>query len=191
MQPLIRIKYGKLIDPFFKEYVAVKYPGYVFPSHEAVLGKIVLFKDAWAVYEEKFFAFLQKETGLTFKRNIIDCYIVSATPRDMSAPLIIRSRWSGEEFVNTLMHELIHVLFSDNATKKVVLDKEVSPRTTNHVMVFALLKKFYLDILQDEEKFEKYSVVFNPEINKEYVEAWEIVNSVGYDAIIENINPPQ
>jgi len=175
MKPTINIRYGKLIDPFFKDSVKVSYPDYVFPTEEQVLEKIGLFKKAWNEKESDFINFLYKETGLEFKRNLIDCFIVSATPRDMSAPLIIRSRYNEEEFLDVMHHELIHVLLSDNKVKRLEGFEEESKTTVNHLRVFFLLKKFYLEILKDEISFNRIYEKSSDNKNKEYRRAWYIL----------------
>lgn len=188
MRPKINIKYGKLIDLFLKEYVNVHYPGYKFPTESDVFVKVNLFKQAWFKRENVFVDFLNNTLGLNFKRNIIDCFVVSAIPRDMSSPLLIRSRWSGEEFVDVLMHELIHILFSDNKTKKIVIDEVgLSQRTINHIMVFAVLKKFYLEILKDEKRLKKVMEKSTSPNNQEYLKAWNLVEKIGYQEVIDII----
>lgn len=177
MKPIINIRYGNLIDPFFKDSVIAKYPDYDFPSEEKVLEKVELFKKAWEEQGNDIIDFLYKETGLEFKRNIIDCFIVSATPRDMSAPLIIRSRYNEKEFISVMMHELIHKLFSDNKIKKEGYENE-SKTTRNHIKIFNLMKKYYLEVLKDKDYLNEIMERSNTESNKDYRRAWEIVNSI-------------
>ncbi len=186
MKPQINIRYGNLIDPFFKVYVEVKYPGYVFPTEEAVLGKIKDYRLAWEKMEEIFLNSIYKITNLEFKRNIIDCFIVSATPRDMSAPLIIRSRYTPDEFVDILMHELLHILFSDNKLRGPT-NKNLTERANNHVLLFAILKYFYTEILEDIERLNKVMTIPKVGNNKDYEDAWDAVNNGDYKSIISNI----
>jgi|AntRauTorcE11897_2_1112592.scaffolds.fasta_scaffold06469_3 hypothetical protein len=185
MKPKFNIKYGKLIDPFFKDSVSIKYPDYEFPTEEKIQEKIKLFKKAWEEKSDTFINFLYKETGLEFKRNVIDCFIVSATPRDMSAPLIIRSRYNEEEFLDTMYHELIHILFSDNKVSRDESFKNESIRVQNHIALHALLKKFYLEVLNDEVGFKRIYDKSSDEKNKEYRRAWDIVDEIGVDEIIK------
>lgn len=188
MNTTINIKYGKLIDPFFKDSVLVNYPNYTFPSKENVLEKVTLFKNEWQKHEEQFFNFLVEKTGLSFKRNIIDCFIVTATPRDMSAPLIMRSRYTPSEFIGVFTHELIHVLFSDNKVEKQKGYENESSTLRNHVPVFALLDAYFTEVSDEKEilTFLKGLAGNNPK-NADYKKAWEIVNEVGYQNIIDDM----
>jgi len=54
MRPEFNIKYGKLIDPFFKDSVGLNYPDYKFPLVEDVLEKVKLFRKVWE--EKKIFS---------------------------------------------------------------------------------------------------------------------------------------
>jgi len=187
MKPQINIRYGKLLDPFFKEHVLVKYPTYEFPTEEQVLTKVKIFQDTWKNYEDQFIESIKTVSGLSFKRSIIDCFIVSATPRDMSAPLIIRSRYDGEEFADIIMHELLHILLSDNKVNRFKYSKSESERTLNHLSVFALLNYFYIEILKDEKRLLKVKQKSKEGNNSEYARAWEIVEEVGYENIIDSL----
>ncbi len=187
MKPQINIKYANLLDPFFKDHVLVKYPTYQFPTEEQVLEKVKLFKKAWVKHEEIFINSVTEITGLLFKRNIIDCFIVSATPRDMSAPLIIRSRYTEDEFVDVMMHELLHMLFSDNKVLKYSYHKDESVRTMNHVTVFAILNYFYVEILNDIERLNRVKQKSKEGNNSDYARAWEIVDEIGYKEIINSL----
>jgi hypothetical protein len=188
MKPVFNIKYGKLIDPFFKVYISVNYPDYKFLSNEDILEKVKLFRKAWEEKGHLFINFLYDETGLEFKRNIIDCFIVSATSRNMSAPLIIGSGCSEEKFLDTMYHELVHVLFSDNKTEKSEKFKEETMTVQNHVVLFAILKKFYLEVLNDEIGLKRIYDKSSDEKNKEYRRAWDIVDEIGVEFLIKNTN---
>ena len=185
MKPKIVIKYGNLIDPFFKEYVKVQYPDYVFKTIDEVKSKVELFKEEWQKHENIFIESIYQKTGLEFKRNHIDCFIVSATPRDMSAPLIIRSRYSPPEFIDALYHELLHIFLSDNKTKLSPLGVNESLTTKNHINTFALLKYLYLDVFNDNERLEKVIKLTANLKNVDYDKAWSIVNNSDYQDIIK------
>lgn len=186
MKTVINIRSGKLLDPFFNEYVKVKYPNFEFPTEEQVEGKIELFQKIWEKQGVSLLKSIYKITKLKFKRNVIDCFIVSVTPRDMSAPLIIRSRYTEEEFIDVLLHELLHKLFVDNGLKK-IKDLEESKTTINHIKVFAVLKYLYLDFLKDEERLGRVMQKSKEGNNKDYARAWEIVDERGYKEIIKGL----
>lgn len=184
--PKITIKYGKLIDPFFKDSVEKNYPDYVFPSIEEVKKKVDMFKEEWDSNGEKLLIAIFDITGLKFTRSHIDVFVVTATPRDMSAPLIIRSRYSPEEFVDMMLHELLHILFGDNKLGFLKIERE-SDRTLNHVNVFAVLTKLYKNTCNDEARLHRVRDKAYKGNNVEYKRAWEIVDEMGYEKIIEEL----
>lgn len=184
--PQIYIRYGKLIDPFFKDSVSINYPDYEFPTVDEIKDKVQLFRKTFEDNKDVFFVML-KDLGLEFKRNTIDCFIVSATPRDMSAPLIIRSRYNETEFMDVMYHELLHKLFTDNEIPKYEYTDEISSTTINHIDIFAILKYFYLEFLKDEDRFQKIKEKSADLKNIQYKKAWEIVDIVGYKEIMKSI----
>lgn len=184
MKPELVIKYGKLIDPFLKVYVENKYPDFEFMELYKVKEKVKNFRKEWRKYENLFFEGLKK-INLEFKRNRIDVFIVTATDRDMSSPLIIRSRYSEKEFINVLFHELLHNLFNDiNLEKEYFLETET---TRKHIYVFAILTYLFKDVLNEPERTEMEKEKSNPEKNGDYYKAWKIVGKEGYKNIIEKI----
>lgn len=184
--PQINIRYGKLIDPFFKDSVSLNYPGYQFPTEEEVKNKVKLFRSVFEKDKGIFFEMLE-DLGLEFKRNTIDCFIVSATPRDMSAPLIIRSRFNETEFMDTMYHELIHKLLTDNSIPKYPHSDKMSLTIIDHIDVFAILVYFYHEFLKDKDRLLKVREKSADPKNIEYKKAWEIVDVVGYGEIIKNL----
>ena len=186
MKPLINIRHGKLLGPFFAEYIKQKYPDFIFPTEEQVFGKIKIFREYCEKYNEIIIEALYEITSLQFKRNIIDVFVISATNRDMSAPIIIRSRYEPDEFLDVLIHELLHVFLGDNKIKQYEIEGE-SERTKNHITLFAIHKYIYLDLLKEPYRLERNIKKSNEGDNKDYARAWEIVNNLDYLQIIKNI----
>lgn len=154
----INIKHARLLDIILKPTVEINYPDYVFPTQEQLDKKVKAFKK---IYDEKGKAMIlemQDFTGYYFKRNIIDCFIVSAISREMSAPLILRSRSTPEEFLENLMHELVHVLLQDNKEKVPVI-YEGNTTIDNHIPVYKVLRHLGYD---------------NKPNNEDYIKAWEL-----------------
>src|SRR3989338_9376752 len=95
-EPKVIIQYGRLIDTFFIFYCQ-NYPDankfgwdkWVPPTREQIDKKIAIYKEEWRKYN------MAKKIcdcfGMSFKRDIIDVYIVSGIPRECSHPLIMRS----------------------------------------------------------------------------------------------------
>ena len=195
--PEIKIFYSRLIDPFFIGYNKTYHKGgwdkWVAPSQEKVLAKTKELRELWRKEETRILTAVCKITELEFKRNIIDVHIVSGSPRDMSNPLIISAHNPKEDFISTLTHELIHKLFSDNirVREKVYpnIFKDMFPdekaTTQNHIIVHAILKYVYLDILKNEKRLENN--IKHSERTVDYKKAWEIVEEEGYLNLIEKL----
>lgn len=197
--PKIRIKYNRFLDPIFTFYCKnnpeLKERGWndwIPPEKEKVLERVKNYKEEWAKYENVILSRMCEILGLDFKRNIIDVHIVSGNSRQFSNPIIIKSGFSPDEFVDVLTHELIHVLFQDNIdifpTK--ILDEmflNESKTTKNHIITHAVLKFIYLDILRDFSRLERNILNSKKHSSSDYARAWEIVEEKGYLELIEDL----
>lgn len=195
--PKIIIKYGKLLDPVFIFYCrnnpALKDRGWndwIPPSYEEVLSRIKNYRQEWEKNEKKILDGICDILSLNFIRNKIDVYIVSGNPRQLSDPLIIKSGFKPDEFVDTLTHELIHKLFEDNTPKiPPRILEEMFPnetqKTRNHVIVYAVLKHIYLDVLNDKMRLERNIKNSKQHDTHDYARAWEIIEKEGYGELID------
>ncbi len=186
--PLIRMQYGWLIDSFFTAQYKVKWPEWTQLSRDEVLSIIETFKTDWIKEENQILTGIYSITGLEYFQNAIDVYIVSATTLATSEPLIIGCNWP-DKFNDTLTHELIHRLLTDNTTKfnlgalVKTMFPDIEDRTTrNHVLVHAIHTAVYLDILKDKARLERDITVTSK--NPSYKESWRIVNERGYKELI-------
>lgn len=198
MFPKIIIKYNRLLDPIFvfysqnaPEWKRLGWDKWVPPDKKELDKRIENYQKAWKLIETKVITALCDVLGLNFRRNIIDVHIVSGNPRQISRPLIIKSGYPIDEFLNILIHELIHVLLSDN--------EEILPRpeelfssfpdetklTKNHILVHAMLKYIYLNVLKEPERLNNNIVTSRKHSTSEYYRAWEIVEKEGYLEIID------
>lgn len=196
-QPKITIQYGRLLDPVFTfycknnpEYKKIGWNDWTPPTEEVVIAKMKELKNEWKNFEPTILKNLEKISGLKFQRDI-DVYIVSGTPRSISNPIIIKSSFSKSEFTLELTHELIHALFGQNAN---ILSKyiyrELSPNetesTAKHVIVHALLKYIFADILRHNEVIEESIARAKKHSTNDYSRAWEIVEEMGHLNLIES-----
>lgn len=195
--PQIIIKYGKLLDPIFIFYCQnnpdLKERGWnnwIPPTQEEIFKKIEDYKNEWSEHEARILKSMCAILGLEFKRNAIDVYIVSGNPRQLSAPIVIKSGFTPDEFVDSLTHELIHALFGDNG--KIVpisIWDEMFPGETklvkSHAVVHSVLKYIYLDVLKDDKRLEKNIAGSKKHDTNDYFRAWEIVDEKGYTEIIK------
>ncbi|MBU4224021.1 hypothetical protein KJ934_02270 [Patescibacteria group bacterium] len=189
--PKIIIEYNRFLDPIFINYVKSnpEWENYPIPEKENVLERVENYKKEWTKYEQRILLGLCDITGLEFNRDVIDVYIVSVNPRQFSNPIIIKSGFSPDEFVDTLTHELIHRLLVLNKIKKeIIVDNKYfteSEIIKNHIIVHALLKYIYLDILKDNSRLEKNILRSKNHGTNEYTRAWEIVEQEGYKNLIK------
>ena len=114
--PIIRIKYNRFLDPIFKAYIKSnpKWKDWVEPTETEAKERVKKYKEEWAKYENKILDGICKSLGLNFSQNIIDVRIVSGNDRQFSNPVVIKSGFEPDEFIESLSHELIHRLFSNN-----------------------------------------------------------------------------
>ena len=194
--PRIIIKYGKVLDPIFIFYCQnnpdLKTRGWndwVLPTQEEMFKRVANYRKEWSKYETKILKGIYAVLNLKFKRNIIDVYIVSGNPRQLSAPIVIKSGFSPDEFIDSLTHELIHALFQDNGKKipMSIFDEmfpEETESTKSHVVVHSILKYIYIDILKDEKMLERNIENSKKHSTNDYLRAWEIVEEEGYIEII-------
>ena len=195
--PKIIIKYGKLLDPIFIFYCqnnpdlkARGWNDWMPPTQEEVFKRIENYKKEWSKHEKKILEGICAVLGLKFKRDAIDVYIVSGNPRQLSAPIIIKSGFSPDEFVDSLTHELIHTLFEDNGRIiPISIWDEMFPGETSavksHVVVHSVLKYIYLDVLKDGKMLERNIESSRKHNTNDYLRAWEIVEKEGYIEIIK------
>jgi hypothetical protein len=153
MFPIINIHWNKYLDPVFIAYIRSyeKYQDWVVPSDEATEAKTKAFVEIWAKDGKKILTAMQHVTGLSFARNRIDISIVKGNPRSHSNPIVIRSGWTPEEFLEVLTHELIHNLVADNEAicqhnwkpwTQIVEKYGSEPKLVkNHILVYFIMNK--------------------------------------------------
>ncbi len=184
--PKILIQYGKLIDPLYIFYCqnnpSLKKRGWndwIPPKPKELKRRILAYKKEWKKYEKKVLTEISGSLELSFNREVIDVFIVSGISRATSHPLIIKSGFKPKEFVITLVHELIHQIFDGKDLKfsKVLLIKDKDKTVSNHILVYALLRKIF------KNKPEMLKIISDIKYNKDYKKAYEI--SKPYEDILK------
>lgn len=182
--PKINIQHGRLIDPVFIFYCQnnpdlkkLGWNDWTPPTEEELKRRIKIYKEEWRKYN--IVRDLYKTLGLSFKRNVIDVFIVSGISRASSHPIIIKSGFKPKEFVTTLAHELIHVILTENKIKRVVYNKKESDTVNNHVIVFAVLKK-----ILDQEL---WGIQVKMTRSRDYLKALQISEEIGVDNVIKKM----
>ena len=165
-----------------------------------VLDFIKEVKVLWEKVESDVLEYIEKISMLKWKKKEIDCYVIKISNfGPISIPLTIPihletergvSTLTHERFIDFLVHELIHNIFSQNEKKTdkyfdyLILEKykNESFNTAIHVPVHAIHKKIFLkyfnkERLDNEIKMSGYY--------PDYKKAWDIVNKRGEDLIIK------
>lgn len=185
--PEIIIQYGRLIDSvsifYTQNHPSTKKYGWhdwTPPSQAELERRIDTYKKEWKKYD--LVKDISRVLNLSFKRRVIDVFIVSGTSRATSHPIIIKSGLTPDRFVITLAHELIHRILSINEVPPLVYDESVSSLTNNHVIVYAVLKKILNEKL--------WNIVIGPQSkypSKEYSLALELSEEIGVGQVIERM----
>lgn len=189
--PEIRIEYGWLLTDNIAEPMLAYYdPGSKlreFEEYEAIAAQ---YAEWWKPHEQKILAAMCEVTGLEFKQNIIDVYVVPFMYA-FSDPLVLGVKHESEEkLVSVLTHELIHRLLTDNTTHddKKTLDEwtelfgEHDFVTLVHIPVHAVMHEIFLEKF-DMPKYLEQEVIKK----KSYRDSWEYVQNYGYANITQRL----
>lgn len=164
-------------------------------SFTDVEGYTLQLKSAWSPYERQILESIVSLYDIEFKKTIIDVY-VSPWNKSISNPLIINPSRPPEVQIETVLHELLHVLFTDNTTFSMhdpnqtikLIDRwrdlfgsELEWKTLVHIPVHAGLKAVFLDTLHAPERVERD--ILRHQNNPAYKEAWAYVEKHGYSTI--------
>ena len=156
-------------------------------------------RDVWREHESTILPAMTELYGIEFNRSIIDVY-VSPWNMSISDPLILNPNRPPEVQVDTLMHELLHVLFTDNTAyclydeshEKLLIDRwremfgsDLEFKTLVHIPVHAGLKALFLDTLNEPAHLERDMARLKK--NPAYTAAWEYVESHDYKQINANL----
>lgn len=194
--PQIIIGYSNLLDRIFTFYCKNEpslkkgWSNWVPLSAEKLNENTKLFQENWDRDGKMMLQGVCDVLGLSFYRNVIPVYVVNGSPRPFGDPIIIRADFkSPDSFIDVLVHELIHVLFIDNQKKIpwsifMKMFPNESPETQNHVIVNAVLKYIYLEVLNNPERLQKDTNRSKKHGSTEYTRAWEIVEERGYRKLI-------
>lgn len=179
--PTINIEYNRFLDPIFVGWIKAQpqFKNWREPSKEQVRIKTSIFKEAWKIHQAAIFNGLFETTGLIFARNAFDVHVVSGNPRSFSFPIVVKSGYTPDEFIEVVAHELIHCLFKDNKVE------EPYPKN-RHIIIHAILKSIYLDHMHKPELLADNIARSKACDYPEYAEAWKFVSRNDYGKIIES-----
>lgn len=194
--PSVKIKYNKFLDPLARCYFQHRFKLTLLENknkNEDIKDTVAAYIKEWRKYEKITIMAIQNFLSLEFRRNIIDVHIVEIINRSFSNPLVFDTRNKPSEFVDKLIHELIHVILQENndvASWESVdwLEKKFpkeSRVTRNHIIVHAVLKKVYLEILKEPERLGANMTRSKKHSSTDYTRAWDIVDKQGADYLLK------
>ncbi len=184
----IDFKYSWIYDQTWRKIGEKSFKEIEIPPVEDVKKYLKEVEELWRKDESRVLAELSKVTGIRWKVESIFCYVVGRCfpyPA-FSHPLTISVYKKKDEFIDVLIHELIHHLLFENM-QGFYIDKkysEESRKTKIHIPIHAAHKHIYLTL------FNKKRLV--REIRKmdavvDYKRAWDIVNKEGHENILKEI----
>lgn len=171
------------------------------PSAEQCEKWAESYRNEWAKKEKTILIAMQEILDLRFYKTVID---VALAPDIIgkSDPLIIGFIDRPKGFVDTLTHELTHVLLTDNtklslfgSNRKFMLGSEWRKLfgfeddfdALVHVPVHAVQKKIFIEVLNDENGMQRDKDLMKKFKADSYLKSWDYVDEIGYDVIIDKL----
>lgn len=195
--PEIRIKYAWLLADVASVVLNEKYgDGTPLRSHDEYKKVADTYRTWWRPHNDTIVRGLCDILDLEYRQNIID---INVAPwfNAISDPMVIGPAFTSEEIlVNTITHELIHRLLTDNTSVqydhdfltdwKKLFGDDHDWNTLIHIPVHAVMKKLYLDVIDrpDLLKLDIEVVKDNPP----YAAAWTYVENADYSAIVDSLS---
>lgn len=194
--PEIRISYSWLLSGEASEIMNDKYgdgtPLRSIEEYETIVEKYVQW---WSPLGTEILNGLCDVLQLEYRQNIIDIY-VAPWFKPISDPMVIGPAFQSEDaLINTLTHELIHRLLTDNtsinyqhdflADWKAIFGDNHDFNTLVHIPVHAVMKKLYLDVIDRPDLLQLD--IDNVSNNQPYARAWEYVNNNDYVELINKL----
>ncbi len=196
--PTINIFHAALLDRAFGECIELisKVPEekkwMLTMSSETLQERIGQYKEAWSQYETQILEAIHRITDLQFTSSRIDVHVIKNFWRPFSRPLVISAKCDPDEFIDVLTHELIHMLFVQNAAKIDVVQawSDMYPdiqeqKIRSHVVLHAIHKIIYFDELKAPYRYERNYTRNTTSGSGGYVAAWDRVAKDGHKETIE------
>lgn len=161
-----------------------------------------MYRSAWVENESKILKAMQDIVGVEFYRSVIDVSLAPMFTAN-SQPLIMSLRYTPDEFVDVLTHELFHVLYTDN---KVISNrgketdlfgrwqkmygKKYSYLTLVHIPVHAGCKYIYEDVLKEPNRTLRDIddiKSWSSDAKNDYQYSWEYVQKNDYKMILTEL----
>jgi hypothetical protein len=159
--------------------------------------RVAEYQKAWQPVEQRILLAMTEMLGLSFRQNIID---VNIAPwfNAFSDPMVIGVMQVPDAFIDTLTHELVHRLLTDNtaipndtlllAEWQKLFGKEHTFGATVHIPVHAVHKAIYLDVLKQPKRLERDIATNKQYEATDYIAAWDYVEKHDYKEIIKKLH---
>lgn len=195
--PKIRIKYAWLLSGEASVVMNEKYgDGTPLRTSDEYVKVTEQYETWWRPHNDKVLYGLCNILGLEFRQNVID---VNVAPwfNPISDPMVVGPAFVSEDaLVNTLTHELIHRLLTDNTSTdyyhdflsdwETLFGSDHNKKTLIHIPVHAVMKSLYIDTINRPDLLE-YDIR-ETKHNKPYADAWEYVQKNDYDDIVRKLS---
>lgn len=198
--PEIRIDFSWLLLNNVSKVLATHFDRKLL-TFEEYTEKTEKYRSEWKKYEKDIVVYMQKQLGLRFYKPVLD---VSLAPmiQAFSDPLIINFMNEPDEFVDTLTHELIHVLLTDNDKISIKnFEKNVDLRgewirlfgfkgdftALNHIPVHAMHDQIYKNVFKDLSRKKREITMLKKYNSTSYLAAWDYVETKGSKKIVDQL----
>ena len=188
--PKILFKYSWIYDNIWKDYLILKKgkSKEEFLSQKKITNYLKIISKLWDKEEKKILKEISNSSKLKWRRKQIVCYIISAG-KSISDPLTIKIFKNKNDFIDLLIHELIHQILTQNKNqvskyikylRKKYKDKSLT--TQNHIILFAIYTKIMLKLFNKKRLNREFK---RAKKKGEYLDAWKIMDEEGYENILK------
>ncbi|MEP7204908.1 MAG: hypothetical protein ABI716_01805 [Candidatus Saccharibacteria bacterium] len=194
--PEVRIKYAWLLSGTASVALNEKWGnGTPLRSYDEYVLIVDKYKRWWSPHNDAILHGICDIFNLEFRQNIID---INVAPwfKPISDPMVIGPAFSTEDaLINTITHELLHRLITDNTSTnyehdfikdwELLFGDDHSQTTLVHIPVHAGMKKLYVDVINrpDLVNFDIDKVKDYPD----YAKAWEYIEAHDYNKILQQL----
>jgi len=195
MMPKIEFVYSNVYDDRYRSSEIIqnilKEQNKKYPSKNKITRYISRVEKIWRKQEKKILIEIAKITNLKWKEDKIKCYVIGSG-RSFSDPLTLKIFDNLNDFIDTLTHEMIHQIQSQNRDKyqkwhKYVDEtyKKETELTKRHIFLHAVHKKLYLNLF-DKKRLKRN--IKRDYTKPDYKRSWEIVEKEEHDNIIKRFD---
>jgi hypothetical protein len=193
--PKLNITYSFPYDQLFTYLYKKKFSRK--QSEEGFLYAKKLQKE-WDKISDKIFKTLSDISGLKWKKDYVECFVVKHIPNPISRPLTLRMNRNFTEQKTIIIHELTHNLLFQNyirikriysLTGKIYRKYEKESFNTKiHLPVHAIVKLTLEKTFgREAKKYIKYETWFYGKHSVDYIRSWEIVEKEGPENILKEV----